>query len=244
MRTFFALLLVIVAERCTPPAQRASMQRSAAIATDTTRVLDPNGIDKVYMGRQIARVMGHEGAAWLERPAREQEERTDLLLQELPLHPNSIVADIGAGTGYLTFRIAPLVPRGKVFAVDIQPEMLAALEQKKAALHLPNVQPVRGTERSPNLPPNSVDLALLVDVYHEFAFPKEMMTSIYRALKPGGLVALVEFRAEDPSVPIKAVHKMSVAQARRELEALGLVFREARQKLPQQHLLLFEKSPE
>lgn len=196
------------------------------------------------MGRQIARVMGHEGADWLERPGREREERTDLLLQELPLHANSVVADIGAGTGYLTFRIAPLVPGGQVLAVDIQPEMLAALEQQATARHLSNVQPVRGTERSPNLPPNSVDLALLVDAYHEFAFPREMMTAIYKALRPGGMVALVEFRAEDPSVPIKAVHKMSVAQARRELQAVGLVFREAREKLPQQHLLLFEKSPE
>lgn len=196
------------------------------------------------MGRQIARVMGHEGADWLERPGRDREEATDVLVRELHLHDNDIVADIGAGTGYFTFRLAPLVPHGRVKAVDIQLEMLDALETRKRALGIDNVDLVLGTEQSPGLPANSITLALFVDAYHEFAYPKEMMTGIYKALRPGGRVALVEFKAEDPSVAIKAVHKMSVAQCKREMAAVGLTFREARPGLPQQHLLIFEKSPE
>ncbi len=212
--------------------------------TASATALDPNGIGKVYMGRQIAQVMGHEGADWLERPGRDREEATEVLLRELRLHDTDIVADIGAGTGYFTFRLAPLVPNGRVKAVDVQLEMIDALEERKRKLGVDNVDVVLGTERSPGLPPNSITLALFVDAYHEFAYPREMMTGIYKALRPGGRVALVEFRAEDPTVAIKAVHKMSVAQCKRELAAVGFTFREARSGLPQQHLLIFEKSAE
>ncbi len=204
--------------------------------------LDPNGINKVYMGRQIARVMGHEGADWLERPGRDREEGTDRLIKELNLKPTDVVADIGAGTGYYTFRMAPLVPHGQVLAVDIQPEMLVEMEKRKRELKLDNVETVRGTERSPNLPPNTVSWVLLVDAYHEFEFPQEMMIEIVKSLRPGGRVALVEFRAEDPSVAIKAVHKMSIAQAKKEMALVGLTFRENRDVLPQQHLMIFEKT--
>ena len=203
--------------------------------------LDPDGIGKLYLGRQIAQVMGYESADWLERPGRDREEATDVLVRELRLRQNDVVADIGAGTGYFAFRMATFVPHGRVKAVDIQPEMLRRLEKRKKELGLDNVDAVRGTEKSPNLPPNSLDLVLLVDAYHEFAYPQEMMTALVRALKPGGRVALVEFKAEDPGVAIKAIHKMSVAQCRREMTAAGLKFSEARPSLPQQHLLIFTK---
>lgn len=202
---------------------------------------DLNGIGKYYMGRQIAHVMGHEGAAWLERSDRQQEEGTDLLLRELRLKPTDVVADIGAGTGFFTFRISPLVPQGKVLAVDIQPEMLTALRETREQLHANNVVPVRGTTDNPNLPARGVDVVLLVDAYHEFDHPREMMRAIRNSLTPTGRVALVEFRAEDPKVPVKRIHKMSVAQARRELAAIGLQLTDSIESLPQQHLLIFRR---
>lgn len=202
---------------------------------------DPNGISTYYMGRQIAHVMGHEGAGWLERTDRQQEEGTDILLRELHLKPTDVVADIGAGTGYFSFRISPLVPKGKVLAVDIQPEMLTALRETAEKQHIHNVIPVRGTTTNPNLPTKSVDLVLIVDAYHEFDHPREMMRAIRNSLSTTGRVALVEYRAEDPKVPIKRIHKMSVAQARREMAAVGLRLTDSVETLPQQHLLFFQK---
>ncbi len=203
---------------------------------------DPNGIGKYYMGRQIAHVMGHEGADWLERGDRGQEEGTGLLLKELKLRPTDVVADIGAGTGYFSFRMARLVPQGQVLAVDIQPEMIAELNAKKAKNHLTNVRPVLGKTDNPHLPANSVDLVLIVDAYHEFDHPREMGRAIQQALRPGtGRLALAEYRAEDDNVPIKRIHKMSVAQARKEMAAVGLEFIETVETLPQQHLLLFRR---
>jgi ubiquinone/menaquinone biosynthesis C-methylase UbiE len=201
----------------------------------------PDGTGKYYMGREIAQVMGHTGAEWLERPEREQEERTDALLQALSLQPDDVVADIGAGTGYFTFRISPLVPQGKVLAVDIQQEMIDLLEANKVKKKAPNVETVLGTFSDPKLPAGSVDLVLMVDAYHEFSHPREMMEVIAEALKPGGRVALVEYRAEDPNVPIRPRHKMTVAQARKEMEALGLKWIQTSDVLPQQHLMFFEK---
>lgn len=217
-----------------------------AVAPDTSGYTiapprDPNGIAKYYQGRQIAHVMGHEGADWLERNDRQAEEGTDVLLRELKLRPTDVVADIGAGTGYFTFRISPLVPKGKVLAVDIQPEMIQYLRDNKAHNKAPNVVPVLGTVQNPNLPTAGVDLVLIVDAYHEFDHPREMMRAIRNSLRPGGRLALVEYRAEDPNVPIKQIHKMSVAQARREVEAIGLTFVENITTLPQQHLLIFQR---
>jgi ubiquinone/menaquinone biosynthesis C-methylase UbiE len=193
------------------------------------------------MGREIAQVMGHLGAAWLERPEREEEERPSVLIRNLGLSPADVVADVGAGTGYFAFRIAPLVAHGKVLAVDIQPEMLEHIQRRRTETGLRNVEPVLGTFDDPKLPPASVDLVLLVDVYHEFSHPREMMLAIASALKPGGRLALVEYRAEDSDVPIKRLHKMSERQAIREMNAVGLVWIETRSVLPWQHLMFFRK---
>ncbi|OON69200.1 SAM-dependent methyltransferase [Hymenobacter sp. CRA2] len=202
---------------------------------------DPNGIGKYYMGRQIAHVMGHEASGWLERPDRQQEEGTDILLRALKLKPTDVVADLGAGTGYFSFRMSSLVPKGKVLAVDIQPEMLDKLRATSTKLHVTNVEPVLGTVRNPNLPANSLDLVLIVDAYHEFDHPREMMRAVRNSLKPGGRLALVEYRAEDPKLTIKRIHRMSEEQARREMEAVGLKFVQNDKSLPQQHLLIFQR---
>jgi ubiquinone/menaquinone biosynthesis C-methylase UbiE len=201
-----------------------------------------DGIGKFYMGREISHVMGHLGAAWLERPTREREERTDRLLNRLPLKPDSVVADIGAGTGYFTFPMAERVPDGRVLAVDIQQEMLDMITARMAAEGVSNIRPVLGTERDPGLEPSSVDLVLLVDAYHEFSWPREMGEAMARALKPEGRLVLIEYRAEDPSVPIKPLHKMSVKQARREMAVLGLELERNGKFLPQQHFMVFRKT--
>jgi ubiquinone/menaquinone biosynthesis C-methylase UbiE len=203
---------------------------------------DPDGIGKFYAGRQIAQVMGHQAADWLERPERQQEERPDLLLQFLPLRPGQVAADIGAGTGYLSSRMAGMVgDKGRVFCVDIQQEMLDLLARNMAEHHTTNFQAILGTASDTRLPANSVDLALMVDVYHEFDHPYEMMQSILRALKPGGQIVWVEYRAEDPDVPIKPLHKMSEAQVRKEAALLPLQWVETIEKLPRQHIIIFKK---
>lgn len=205
-----------------------------------TRAPHRDGIGKVYLGREIAKVMGHEAIGWLERPEREREEAPARVIEALDLRPGDVVADIGAGSGYFAFRIAPRVaPRGRVLAVDIQPEMLEHLRAKAERLGVPNVAPVRGSETDPNLPAGGVDLVLMVDVYHEFSYPWEMMAAIRRSLKPGGRVALVEYRGEDPAVPIKPLHKMTEAQVRREMEAAGLRWARTVGTLPRQHILVF-----
>ncbi len=234
------------------PSERPSLPKARATpappvfapAPAADAPLDPNGIARRYMGRQIARVQGHESAAHFERATREAEERPDLLLKALNLKPTDEVADIGAGTGYLSFRLAPLVPQGQVFAVELQPQQMLRLTNDVMSRRLTNVKPVHGTTQNPNLAPNSVDVALMVDAYHEFAYPKEMLAGVVRALRPKGRVVLVEYRAEDAKIPVKAVHKMTTEQCRKELTAAGLAFREARETLPRQHLLIFEKLPE
>jgi ubiquinone/menaquinone biosynthesis C-methylase UbiE len=202
----------------------------------------PDGIGKRYMGRDIAGVMGWQGAGWLEREEREREERTDLLLAALQLKPGMVVADIGAGTGYLARRMAPLVvPGGKVLAVDVQPEMLQMLQAMARATGLTQIQPLLGAEDDVKLPAATVDLAIMVDVYHELAYPHEVLASIVRALKPGGQLLFVEYRAEDPKVPIKALHKMSEAQIKREALVHPLVWERTVGTLPWQHLVVFRK---
>ena len=201
-----------------------------------------DGIGKVYLDREISHVMGHLGAGWLERPERQREERTDLLLSNLPVDEHSVVADIGAGTGYFSLRLANRVKR--VLAVDVQQEMLDIMDQRIQAMGLDNVVTVKGTPTDPGLKPGSVDLIFIVDAYHEFSHPWEMGQAMVRALKPEGRLVLVEYRAEDPRVPIKRLHKMSEAQAVREMAALGLQLERNESFLPQQHFLVFSRHPE
>jgi len=204
-----------------------------------------DGIGKGYMGREIAHVMGHRGATWLERPEREQKERTDLLLGLLALRPGDTVADIGAGTGYFSLPIARLVgPTGRVLAVDIQPEMLTIIEERARAGKIANIVPILATETDPMLPDNTVDLVLMVDAYHEFSFPREVMTRVVDALSEDGRIVLVEYREEDLAVPIKRLHKMSVAQAKREMAAVGLVLDQLHDNLPWQHVMVFRRQAE
>lgn len=200
-----------------------------------------DGIGKAYMGREIASVMGWQGAAWLEREEREREERGSVLLRELRLAPGMQVADIGAGTGWHARRIAPRIAPGRVYAVDVQPQMVAMLQRVAAQPGLGNVVPVLGGERDPALAPASIDLALMVDVYHELAYPAEMLEALKVALKPGGRLVLVEYRAEDDSVPIKPIHKMTQAQIRREVAAHGLAWERTANTLPWQHVVVFRK---
>lgn len=216
---------------------------SATGPYQSLRVHNPDGIGKVYLGREIAQVMGHEGAGWLERPSRIVEERPNAVVEALQLRPQDQVADIGAGTGYFSFRLSRKVPEGRVYAVDVQPEMLEILAQLKQEYGAENVEPVLGSETDPHLPEGQIDSVLLVDAYHEFAYPQEMMQAIVKALKPGGRVALVEYRGENPLVLIKGLHKMTQRQVRKEMQAAGLVWRETQNFLPQQHLMIFEKPP-
>jgi len=209
----------------------------------TFREGDYNGIGKWYMGREIAHVMGYQGIGWLERSEREKEENVSKLIQNLGIEPNDIIADIGAGSGYHVFRMAPLAKKGMVYAVDIQNEMLMAIESKKEATKIRNIKTVLGTEKSIQLPNNSVDKILMVDVYHEFNFPREMIKSIKNALKANGKLFLIEYRGEDPKVPIKEIHKMTEKQAVREMEAAGFTLRENINNLPWQHCMVFIKKP-
>ena len=198
------------------------------------------GIGKVYMGREIAHVMGYQGASWLERENREKEERTDLLLTSLALQKGMVVADIGAGTGYLSRRMADAVgSTGTIYAVDIQPEMVGKL--KSLAKQYSHIKPVLSQQDNVNLPSNTVDLAIMVDVYHELAFPFEVVQSIIGTLKPKGRLVLVEYRAEDDRVPIKATHKMTEAQVIKELTAQPLIWEKTINNLPWQHIVVFKK---
>jgi ubiquinone/menaquinone biosynthesis C-methylase UbiE len=214
----------------------------AAPRYEIRRDHDPDGIGKFYMGREIAQVMGHQAADWLERPEREKEEQPTKMLELLKLKPGEVVADIGAGSGYHTFRIARIVgPRGKVYAVDIQPEMLTLIRQRMKADKVANVEPVQGTITDPKLPAGAIDMAIMVDVYHEFSHPYEMTQALVKALKPGGKLVFVEFRLEDPQVPIKLVHRMSEKQVLKEMEPHPLRYVRTVGGLPWQHVIIFEK---
>ncbi len=217
-----------------------------SLAQDTSTVYQmknasSGGTGKFYKGREIAQVMGAGGAGWLERNERQQEENTQLAISKLPLSPNSVVADIGAGTGYFTFQIARQIPDGKVLAVEVQDEFIGYLKNRGRELQINNVEVIKGTEKSANLPSNSVDLAIMIDVYHELLFPQEMLLSIKNALKPGGKLLMLEYRAEDPDIAIKKLHKMSVAQVDKEMQANGFRLLKKEDFLPIQHFLLFEK---
>lgn len=227
-------LVLLIATGCTatasPPDGAYSFKSPSA-----------DGIGKVYYGREIANVMGYQGANWLARPSRATEERSDMAVDALLLNKDDVVADIGAGLGYISFQMARYVEDGKVVAVDVQPEMLALLEAERDQYGVTNIETVLGTESDPNLPDESIDMAVMFDAYHEFAYPQEMMNGIVKALKPGGQVVLAEYRAENPLVLIKKHHKMSQKQVKKELTGVGLSWLKTDDRLPQQHLMFFEK---
>ena len=207
----------------------------------TTGLPSRDGKGKLYTGREISHVMGHLGAGWLERPERERQERTDLLTAGLILSDDFVVPDIGADTGFFTFPIAQRVSQGKVFAVDIQPEMLARIARRKTLEKVVNVETVLGEQADPKLPKNQIDLAFIVDAYHEFSFPREMGERLKESLRPVGQLVLVEYRAEDPRVPILRLHKISEVQVKQEMAAIGLDWVRTDSYLPQQHVLAFQR---
>jgi protein-L-isoaspartate O-methyltransferase len=211
---------------------------------ETRKEHDPDGIGKFYMGREIAQVMGYQAAGWLERPEREREEHCSKLLEALKLKQGDVIADVGAGSGYYTFRMAERVgDKGKILAVDIQPEMLDLIRKRMKEKKVDNVEPIRGTLTDPKLPPAGVDVILLVDVYHEFSHPYEMTVEMVKALKPGGRMVFVEYRMEDAKVPIKLVHKMSQRQVLKEMAEFPLKHVQTIDVLPWQHIMVFEKKP-
>jgi len=231
----FGLLILLFAANLTL-AQQTKEQRYTSIPASA------DGIGKRYMDREISGVMGWQGAAWLERDEREREERTDLLLDALALKPGMVVADIGAGTGYLSRRMAPLVmPGGKIIALDLQPEMVNYLQAGVKRLGLSQIEVKLGMVNDTKLIQNSIDMAIMVDVYHELAYPFEVMRSIMSALKPGGQIVFVEYKAEDKSVPIKPLHKMSEAQIKREAGIFALEWERTVSTLPWQHVVIFRK---
>ena len=225
------------------PGRSAEEARPAEARYETKARPGRDGIGKLYFGREIAQVMGHQGAGWLERPEREEEERTDLLVEALAFRRGEVVADVGAGSGYFSWRMAQKVgPEGRVYAVEIQQEMLDILMANMRRRDVEAiVQPVVGTASDPKLPAGSVDTILLVDVYHEFDYPYEMTRAMIRALKPGGRLVLVEYRGEDPEVPIKPLHKMTIAQVRKEMSVHPIEFEQTIATLPRQHIIVFRK---
>jgi len=239
-RRFIARVAIAVSPGILPAVAWAAGSTPTPLYTRVAA--SPDGIGKVYLGREISGVMGWQGAAWLEREERDKEERGDLLLRELALKPGMVVADVGAGTGYYARRIARLIgPKGLVYAVDVQPEMIQMLTELAAKAKVENIRPVLSSVSNVNLPDASIDLALMVDVYHELEFPYEVLQSLVRALKPGGRLVFVEYRAEDPKVPIKALHKMSQAQVRKEAAPHGLTYERTANNLPWQHVMIFKK---
>jgi precorrin-6B methylase 2 len=201
-----------------------------------------DGTGKYFMGREIARVMSAAGSDWLERPQRPQQENTAFAISSMQLKPGHVVADIGAGTGYYTFKIAALVPDGKVYAVELQDELIKYLNNRKTTLKTPNVEVIKGDTANVNLPDTLIDLAIMVDVYHELAWPKEVIRSVSKSLKPTGKILLMEYKGEDPAVQIKPVHKMTVAQIDKEMRSHGFERSFNGDFLPIQHFLLYKKS--
>ncbi|GEM_PF-466449 len=201
---------------------------------------DPAGTGKFFLGREIAQYMSYHGAPWLVRPEREMEEQPDVMLDSLNIQPGQTIADIGAGVGYFSLRLADRVgSKGQVLAVDIQRRMLALLKTNMRKAGVKNIRPILGSVKNPRLPTGKVDLVLMVDVYHEFTFPIEMILAIRQSLKPDGRIVFVEYRSEDPAVPIKRLHKMSERQVRIEGNALGLKWQETIHYLPWQHVVIF-----
>ena len=230
------LLVLIPLFSCRAQVQKASEE------TYIFKNGDKNGIGKWYLDREIAHVMGYEGINWLERSTREKEENTSKLIENMNIQSTDIIADIGAGSGYHVFKMAPIAHRGTVYAVDIQTEMLQAVLESEQYKKYKNIELIQGDEKSVKLPENTFDKMLMVDVYHEFNFPKEMMLSIKKSLKENGKIYLIEYRSEDFNVPIKTIHKMSEKQAVKEMKAVGFKLEKNNTNLPWQHCLVFVKN--
>jgi len=213
---------------------------------ETKKDHDPNGTGKFYMGREIAHVMGIQGAAWLERKEREREESVSKLMKSLDVKPGDVVADLGAGSGHHTVKLAKLVgEKGKVYAVDIQPEMLDLIGKRIRADDIKNIVLVHNTEKDPKLPEGKIDMILMVDVYHELSYPYEVMVELVKSLKVGGRLIFVEFRLEDPKVPILNVHRMSTKQVMMEMDPhKQMKHAKTLNHLPWQHVIIFEKQAE
>lgn len=216
-------------------------QNTVSNADYTYKKDDPNGIGKWYKGREIAHVMGFQGMRWLERPEREKEEKTTSLLENMTIKRGDEIADIGAGSGYHVFKMATKADQGLIYAVDIQDEMLRAIREKMSQTKQENIKPVKGSNKSVNLPENSIDKVLMVDVYHEFEYPIEMIASIKKSLRSDGKIFLIEYRGEDDSVPIKKLHKMTEIQAIKEMKAAGFKLERNIDNLPWQHCMVFVK---
>lgn len=241
----FVSILFLLNHAATSPQSESQSEIDPTRPTSTLYTQQPrsrDGIGKIYMGREISQVMGHLGAEWLERPERQREEMPNRLIQLLKLKEGDVVADIGVGTGYIARRISPEIgDTGIIYGVEIQQEMLDILAVKMAEVGIKNIKGVLGTITDPKLPPNSVDLVIMVDVYHEFSHPYEMMQNICHGLKTGGRVVFVEYRAEDPTVLIKPLHKMTELQVIKEATPHPLSWVETLDELPQQHVVIFEK---
>lgn len=221
---------------------QGQQQKQQATGEYTYQKPSSGGTGKVYLGREIAAMISPAGGAWLARETREEEDHALQAIANMELRPNSVVADIGAGVGFYTLQIAPKVPEGKVYAVEVQDAFVKTLQDRKQELGLTNMEVVKGGTKTTNLPANSLDLAFMVDVYHELEYPREVLQDIYRALKPDGILLLLEYRAEDPDLNVKELHKMSAAQVKKELEANGFILYRQGNFLPRQHFIMFRKA--
>lgn len=234
-------LLLLVFSTVPPLRAQVSAPNKSEQPRYTQKKPSRDGTGKVYMGREISHVVGHGAIRWLERPERAKEEAPELMVEKMAIQPGDIVADIGAGSGYFTFRIQPLVPQGQVIAVDIQDAMLGFIDKRSTEGGFTNVKSHKGIPEDTQLPADSITVAFIVDAYHEFSHPWEMIRSIVKALKPGGRFILLEYRGEDPEIPIKPLHKMTEKQSIREMEAAGLKHKETLEFLPTQHFMVFVK---
>ena len=239
MKNTIALIFFI---SCFLISDKSSAQVDEKGSIYTYKTGDFNGIGKWYMGREIAYVMGFQGIDWLERSEREKEEDVSTLIKNMKVRSVDHIADIGAGSGYHAFKLASLAKNGLIYAIDIQSEMLNEIELKKKSNSILNIVTILGSEKGIDLPKHLLDKVLLVDVYHEFSYPFEMIKSIKDALKPNGLLFLIEYRGEDSSVPIKKIHKMTEKQSVIEMKAAGFKLKENINNLPWQHCMIFEKN--
>lgn len=236
MKHYYFLILFSFLTSCKSSAQKETLDSQYIFKKGSS-----DGIGKWYKGREIAHVMGFQGINWLERDNREEEENTSTLLKNMNIQATDYIADIGAGSGYHVFQMAPKASQGMIYAVDIQDEMFAAIKERKDNNKIDNITLIKGSEQSVNIPENTLDKVLMVDVYHEFNFPREMLLSIKQSLKANGSVYLIEYRAEDPNVPIKELHKMSEKQAVKEMKAVGMKLERNIENLPWQHCMVFVK---